>query len=85
MTSAYFEWKIEPFLEFSTVAPASAIRNTQYAIRTNISTFSELYAGLLSAQQARTMGRLEGDDAACAALSAAFAAAPLHMWPADWF
>ena len=67
------------------VAPASAIRNSQYAIRTNISTFSELYAGLLSAQQARTMGRLEGDDAACAALSAAFAAAPLHMWPADWF
>lgn len=63
----------------------NAIRSTQHAIRTNITTFSELYAGVLSAEQARTMGRLEGDDAACAALSAAFAAAPLTMWPADWF
>ena len=57
----------------------------EHAIRTSISTFSQLYAGLMTAEQARLAGALHGDDASCRALTAAFAAAPWHMWPADWF
>jgi predicted acetyltransferase len=52
---------------------------------TDMATFSELYAGVTSAKQARMAGRLQADDTACAALTAAFATAPLYMWPADWF
>ncbi len=54
-------------------------------IRVAMAAFSQLYAGVLTAEQARTVGALQGDDAACAALSAAFAAAPWSMHPADWF
>lgn len=64
------------------LAPASTSSDT---IRTDIAAFSELYAGVLTAEQARAAGRLTGSDEACRALSAAFAAAPLHMWSADWF
>jgi len=54
-------------------------------VQIGISSFSEMYAGLVSARQLRLMGRLVADDTTCAALTAVFAAAPLHMWPADWF
>lgn len=54
-------------------------------IETDMVTFSELYAGALSAVQARTAGRLRADDAGCAALLAAFSAAPLYMQQSDWF
>jgi predicted acetyltransferase len=54
-------------------------------VRAGMAAFSQLYAGALSAEQARTVGSLHGDDASCAALSAAFAAAPWSMHPADWF
>lgn len=69
----------------ATVAAAAERRTTRHAIRTTISTFSQLYAGLMTAEQARLAGALDGDDANCRALTAAFAAAPWHMWPADWF
>ena len=55
------------------------------AIRTDMATFSELYAGVLTARQARVAGRLDGDDDACRSLTAVLAAAPFHMWPPDWF
>lgn len=54
-------------------------------VGTNIATLSQLYAGLMSAEQARTLGHLDADDATCAALTAAFAAAPWTMQQADWF
>lgn len=54
-------------------------------VRTAMAAFSQLYAGVMTAEQARTVGMLHGDDASCAALSAAFAAAPWSMHPADWF
>jgi predicted acetyltransferase len=55
------------------------------AITCDITTFSELYASVLSAESARTTGRLQASDAACAALTAAFASSPWHMLPADYF
>jgi hypothetical protein len=39
----------------------------------------------MTAEQARTVGVLHGDGAACTALSQAMAAAPWSMHPADWF
>jgi predicted acetyltransferase len=54
-------------------------------ISAEIATFSQLYSGVMTAEQARTVGVLHGDDAACAALSQAMAAAPWSMHPADWF
>lgn len=65
----------------ASVQPATASPQ----MRTDIAAFSQLYAGAMSAEQARTVGALHGDDASCAALSAAFAAAPWSMHPADWF
>lgn len=59
--------------------------NPEYAIRTTMATFSQLYAGAMTAEQARVTGALDGDNAACRALTSAFAVAPFHMWPADWF
>jgi hypothetical protein len=55
------------------------------AITCDITTFGELYAGVLSAESARTTGRLQASDATCAALTAAFASSPWHMLPADYF
>ncbi|MEZ4769067.1 MAG: GNAT family N-acetyltransferase [Caldilineales bacterium] len=69
----------------ATVTPLDEPPNTQSMIRTDMATFSQLYAGLLTAEQARLAGALHGDDASCRALTAALAAAPWHMWPADWF
>lgn len=54
-------------------------------VRSGMAVFSQLYAGVMTAEQARTVGALHGDDAHCAALSAALAAAPWSMHPADWF
>jgi predicted acetyltransferase len=52
---------------------------------TDIATFSQLFAGFISAEQARKLGRLHTDDATCARITAAFAAAPLYMHRSDWF
>ena len=54
-------------------------------VRCAMDVWSQLYAGAMTAEQARTVGALEGDDAICAALTAAFAAAPWGMLQADWF
>ncbi|MFZ2362605.1 MAG: GNAT family N-acetyltransferase [Anaerolineae bacterium] len=54
-------------------------------VRNAMAAFSQLYAGVMTAEQARTVGVLHGDDASCAALSAAFTAAAWSMHPADWF
>lgn len=54
-------------------------------VETDMATLSEVYAGALSAERARTAGRLRADDATCAQLTAAFATAPFFMQPADWF
>ena len=51
----------------------------------DIMTLSELYAGALSPETARVTGRLQADESICAALTAAFAGPPWHMWPADFF
>lgn len=51
----------------------------------DISTFSELFAGVLDAESARTTGRLQADDGGCAALTAAFASSPWTMLSADYF
>ena len=51
----------------------------------DIMTLSELYAGALSPETARVTGRLQADDSISAALTAAFAGPPWHMWPADFF
>jgi predicted acetyltransferase len=51
----------------------------------DITTFGELYAGVLSAESARTAGRLRADDSGCAALTAAFACPSWYMLPADYF
>ncbi|HSN78217.1 MAG TPA: GNAT family N-acetyltransferase [Anaerolineae bacterium] len=66
---------------------AAAVEKTSASpqVRTDMATWSQLYAGAMTAEQARTVGALHGDDAACAALSAAFTAAPWSMHPADWF
>jgi predicted acetyltransferase len=65
----------------ATVTPVTASPQ----VRTAMAAFSQLYAGVMTAEQARTVGMLHGDDASCAAVSAAFAAAPWSMHPADWF
>lgn len=54
-------------------------------VETDMATLSEVYAGALTAERARIVGRLRGSDAACAQLTAAFAAAPFFMHAADWF
>lgn len=65
----------------ATVEPVTA----RAQVRCDIAAWSQLYAGVMSAEQARTAGLLHGDDDLCAALTAAFAAAPWTMHPADWF
>ncbi len=66
---------------------AAAVQPTTASpqVQCNMATWSQLFAGVLTAEQARTVGALHGDDASCAALTAAFAAAPWSMHPADWF
>jgi predicted acetyltransferase len=59
--------------------------HTSAALETDIATFSQIFSGFISAEQARRLGRLHADDATCARLSAAFAAAPLYMHRSDWF
>ncbi|MEA3335430.1 MAG: GNAT family N-acetyltransferase [Chloroflexota bacterium] len=57
----------------------------QLMVETDIATFSELYTGLVSAEQARTVGRLLATDDVCNKLTSSFRTAPLNMWPTDWF
>lgn len=64
---------------------AAGTRSGPGVVETDIATLGEIYAGALPAEQARTAGRLRADDATCAQLTAAFAAAPFFMQPADWF
>lgn len=65
--------------------PSDSFGKSPKHVVTDASTFSQLYAGLITGEQARLLGRLQADDAGCAAVTAAFAASPLHMWQADWF
>jgi predicted acetyltransferase len=70
------------------IADGAAVVQPAFAhphIRCAMATWSQLYAGVMSAEQARTVGALHGDDALCVVLTAAFAAAPWSMHPADWF
>jgi predicted acetyltransferase len=71
----------------ASVAPVYSLfpDHTPASVETNIATFSQLFAGFIGAEQARKMGRLHADDATCARLTAAFAAAPLYMHRSDWF
>jgi predicted acetyltransferase len=59
--------------------------NRTPVLQTDISTLSQLYAGVLTAEQARAVDRLQGDDPSCRELTTAFSAAPWHMWSTDWF
>lgn len=74
-------------LRVSIANGAAAVEPTTTSpqVRVEMAAFSQLYAGVLTAEHARTVGSLHGDDATCAALTAAFAAAPWSMHPADWF
>lgn len=51
----------------------------------DVLTWSELYAGTLTAYEARLLGRLKTDDATTAFLAAAFACEPWFIHRADWF
>jgi predicted acetyltransferase len=65
----------------ATVQPTTASPQ----MRTDMATWSQLSTGAMTAGQARTVGALAGDDASCAAVTAALAAAPWSMHAADWF
>jgi predicted acetyltransferase len=69
------------------VAPARSLfpDYTPPNVTTDIATFSQLYVGFISAENARALGRLRADDATCAVLTAAFAGAPLYLHRSDWF
>lgn len=71
----------------ASVAPANSLFPDEplTGVETDIATFGQLFAGFVSAEQARTTGRLRADDATCALLTQAFAAAPLFLHQADWF
>lgn len=71
----------------ASVAPVYSLfpDHTPASVETDIATFSQLFAGFISAEQARKLGGLHADDATCARLSTAFAAAPLYMHRSDWF
>ncbi len=53
--------------------------------RADALTWSELYAGALSPQDARTLGRLDTDDATAAFLTVALQGEPWFVPRADWF
>ncbi|MCZ7572400.1 MAG: GNAT family N-acetyltransferase [Ardenticatenaceae bacterium] len=71
----------------ASVAPASGPfgRGQSATVETDIATFSQLFTGITTAEQARSLGRLNADDETCALLTAAFAAAPLYLHQSDWF
>jgi predicted acetyltransferase len=74
-------------LRVSIANGAAAVEKTTASsqVRTGMATWSQLFAGAMTAEQARTVGALHGDDTSCAAVTAALAAAPWSMHPADWF
>ncbi len=55
------------------------------AVRCDVSTFSQIFCGALSATSARWYGYLDADDQAVALLDQAFPASPPFIAPADWF
>lgn len=71
----------------ASVAPARGPfgRGQAATVETDIATFGQLFAGFITAERARTLGRLRAADETCALLTAAFATAPLYMHQADWF
>jgi predicted acetyltransferase len=71
----------------ASVAPARGLFPGELptGVETDIATFSQLFVGFISAEQARTMGRLRADDATCALLTRAFSAAALYLHRSDWF
>jgi predicted acetyltransferase len=54
-------------------------------VRCDVSIFSQLYCGALSATNARWFGLLDADDAAVTLLDRAFPPGPPFIAPADWF
>ncbi len=74
-------------LRVSIAGGAASVQPTTASpqIRVEIAAFSQLFAGAMTAEQARTVGTLAGDDTACAALTAALAAESWSMHAADWF
>jgi predicted acetyltransferase len=54
-------------------------------VRCDVSVFSQLYCGALSAANARWYGLLEADDASVALLDRAFPPGPPFIPPFDWF
>ncbi len=72
-------------VQISNGAATATATTASPQVRTGMAVFSQLYAGVMTAEQARTVSVLHGDDTSCAAVSAAFAAAPWSMHPADWF
>jgi predicted acetyltransferase len=71
----------------ASVAPARGLfpDNQPTDVKVDIATFSQLFAGFVSAEQARALGRLRADDANCELLTRLFAAAPLYMQRLDYF
>ncbi len=53
--------------------------------RADARTWAELYSGTLAPRDARTLGRLDADDATVALLSAALQGDPWFIHRADWF
>jgi predicted acetyltransferase len=54
-------------------------------VRCDVSVFSQIYCGALSAAHARWYGLLAGDDASVALLDQAFPPGPPFITPFDWF
>jgi predicted acetyltransferase len=74
-------------LELEFDAGHAHIRASQASptVRADVSAFSQLYCGALSAKILRWYGQLEADDAAIALLDAAFPPGPPFIAPFDWF
>ena len=54
-------------------------------VRCDVSVFSQIYCGALSAAHARWYGLLAGDDASISLIDQAFPSGPPFIAPFDWF
>ncbi|HYN87545.1 MAG TPA: GNAT family N-acetyltransferase [Ardenticatenaceae bacterium] len=71
----------------ASVAPAVGgfHRGQPATVETDIASFSQLFAGFMSGEQARTLGRLDASPTTCALLTEAFSTSPFYLHQADWF
>lgn len=58
-------------------------RKTQ--IETDIATMTQILCGYLTAQDARRLGRLQGNEDTCSWLDKAIEDSPVYIQPGDWF